>query len=153
VNAVASVTASFVPVNRPDGLVAHAAGEFAGDDVFNTTGAGQTQSVKVSRGHSTTFRWRIVNDGVSTDTMRLKGAGSSTGFSVTYFAGRTNLTKSIVAGTVSATLDPGASVTFTVKVTVLRGARVSSKKSVLMSARSGHAAVTDVVLAKVVAGR
>jgi hypothetical protein len=152
-NAAVGVTATFVLVNRPDGLLAHASGSFLGDDVFNTSGAGQTQAAKVSRGHSTTFRWKIANDGLSTDSMTLKGAGGSTGFTVAYLAGRTNLTKAFVNGKVSATLAPGTSVTFTVRVTVLKTARLGARKSVMLTARSGNAAVSDAVLAAVTSKR
>jgi hypothetical protein len=103
---------AFFRLRQPDGLIASGAsgGTFAGNNVYNATGASQTKSLTVHRGNTGTFRIKVANDGLAADSFTVKGPGSGGGFTATYFDGATNVTAAVVAGTFAINnLAPGAS--------------------------------------------
>ena len=55
-------------------------------------------------GKTVSFKIRIENDGSGTDPLTVLGGGSGKGYSVTYFAGTTNITSKVVAGTYKVSL-------------------------------------------------
>ncbi len=72
-----------------------------GNNVYNTTAAGQTRSF-TSAGKARTLLLRVGNDGVTTDGFTVKGPGNTTGFTVKYLqgvSGSTDVTAAVVAGT------------------------------------------------------
>jgi hypothetical protein len=125
-------------IRQPDGLIASGAsgGTFAGNNVYNATGASQTKSLTVHRGNTGTFRIKITNDGFATDNFTLKGPGSSGGFTATYKNGANVVTAPVVAGTFSFSLAPAASKTITLTVKVGTGVSVGASKSWLVTATS-----------------
>jgi hypothetical protein len=108
-----------VVVNRfqPDARINVGTGPLAGDGVYNTTGTGQSRSVRVGPGGTARFRVTIQNDGTAADTFRLSGPGSTNRFAVTYTFGTTNITPGVVAGTRRIAAVPGGQLR-TVVVTV-----------------------------------
>ncbi len=105
------------PAPQPDARIKKGTGAFVGNDVYNTTGLGQTRTGVAPRGSSVTYTIKVQNDALVADTLRLKGAASNTRFKVTYTAGGADITPAIVAGTYTTPeLAPGA--TFTVRVVV-----------------------------------
>lgn len=82
------------------------AASFKGNNVYNSTGAGQEACCGKS------FLIAIQNDGSRTDSFRIKGASSMNGFGVKYLAGttgNTNITYAVTHGTyVKHYLAPGA---------------------------------------------
>lgn len=82
---------------RPDGWISKG-GAYLGDNVYNTTGAGQT--VSASFATRRTFFIRAQNDGDATDSISVAGCGSSEKFRVRYYRGNTDedITASVVDG-------------------------------------------------------
>lgn len=146
------------PAYRPDGLVSTSnTTGFLGDDLRQGE-AGQTKKVKVARGRSKTFFIRGQNDGDDTDSLRVKGCKSSTGFTVTYLrgaSGSTSITNAVVKGTyVLAHVEPDEHVTLRAKIKVLSRARIGSAKSCrIVLTSTGDPTQMDAVIAKVTARR
>jgi hypothetical protein len=149
-NTMLGFAASF-RFRQPDLLITTTS-SYIGNDIYNTTGKGQTKSLTVHRTQTGTFTVEFVNDGLATDTYKVKGPGSSGAFSVKYFAGATDVTAQVVAGTYSLTMAPPDFRYLTIKVTVGAGATVGSFKSFLLTATSqGGGLAKDAVKAKVTA--
>lgn len=95
-----------------------------GNNIYNTTGVGQTRSVTNSATTST-FVYSLQNDNGSADALTLMAPASSPGFTVRYFAGlsgTTDITTKVVAGTYrTASLAPGAIRAVRIQVTVASG--------------------------------
>lgn len=125
--------------HRPDGRIRlGTSGAFAGNDRYNTTGAGQTKSGSGARGSTITFGVSIQNDGDAKERFTVKAVGSArTGYAVRYLRGTTDITTAVVAGTYrTASLAPGAAELILVKVSIKRTAPVGSNVSRLVEARS-----------------
>src|SRR5690606_32273675 len=74
----------FGPPPRPDGRIKlGATGVLKGDDVYNTTGVGQTRRATVPRGSTVTYWVSAQNDAPFADTLCLRGTASNTAFKVT----------------------------------------------------------------------
>jgi len=90
---------------RPDAWIKTPGAAFTGNDVYNTTGAGQSV-------YGTAVAIAIQNDGTRTDSFRIKGASSIDGFRVKYLAGGTgnyDITYAVTHGTyVKHNLGPGS---------------------------------------------
>ena len=128
-----NVCAAYFRLRQPDGQIA-TTGAFLGNNVYNTTGKGQTRSLTVHRNNTGTFKIKVTNDGFATDTFSVKGPGSSGGFTATYKDGATTITAAVVAGTYSFSLAPGASKTINLTVKVGSGVSVGASKSWLVTA-------------------
>jgi hypothetical protein len=123
-----------------------------GDDVYDPSAQNVRQ--RVARRHTATARWRVQNDGARPDAFTLAGARSSRRFDVRYFAGATDVTRAVVAGTYrTAALAPGAWTTLRVEVTPTRRARVGDKRTVRLHASSTGAANADSVATRVAVRR
>jgi V8-like Glu-specific endopeptidase len=127
--------------HRPDGHVRRDDERaFIGDGVLNTTGQGQARSALVARGRSSTFHVRVQNDGSVADAFTVLGSGTSNAFTARWFAGRTEVTGRVRAGTYrTAALAPGATVALRVVLT----ARATSVRgqALAVSTRLASAAV------------
>jgi DNA-binding beta-propeller fold protein YncE len=121
--------------HRPDNQIATGT-TYVGNDIYNSTGTNQTKSVKAKVGKTVSFKIRIENDGSATDPFTVSGGGSAKGYSVTYFAGTTNITSKVVAGTYKITLDPAASVV--IKMTVKVGSNASTSRAILIKTSADH---------------
>ena len=114
-------------VRRPDARLRLGAGAFAGNDTYNTTGAGQSRSANVGNLGTATFTVRVQNDGNSTQDFTVKGLGSTNRFTVTYRDGATNVTAQVVAGTFLVDdLAPGATHDLTLTVKAKAGTPVGT---------------------------
>lgn len=141
-----------VPVRRADAQIRTSAQTtFGGNDVVNTSGAGQSRLLVRARNQKATFVVRAQNDGEATDDLHIKGPASGSGFTVRYFAGSTNVTSAVVAGTHTvADLAPGATATVRVEVTPVTGSRPGQTRNLLIRATSvADPAQKDVVKASV----
>jgi hypothetical protein len=98
-------------------------GPFVGNNVYNTTGAHQTD-VESFGGAALVdeydaFDVSIQNDGTRADRFKVKATGTASFYSVKYFHGTTNITAAVVAGTYrTSSLAPGATYLITAKVMV-----------------------------------
>jgi hypothetical protein len=137
---------------RPDALVKlSTARSYVGNNVYNLTGRNQTVTASTKRGTTRTFSLKVQNDGTAADTFRLRGPGSRTGFAVHYFAGTTDITRKVVAGTyVTATIGAGGSTTYRLVVAVSAKATIGATPSWLLQATSTHVSTrADAVKARV----
>ncbi len=127
-----------VVVRRPDGRVRLGTGAYRGDNVYNTTGAGQTRTGSAPYGHSISFGVSIQNDGTDPDLFLVKATGAAeSGYRVRYFSGSTNITKAVVAGTFkTATVATGSSALITAKVNVKSTAASGSSVTRLVTLTS-----------------
>jgi hypothetical protein len=141
--------AASYPIRRPDARIGtSAAGPFAGNNVYNGTGAGQSKTISVARGHSKALFLNFQSDGLVDDTLTITGTGSATGFTVTYFRGTTNVTSQVKNGTYSTgSLAPGGS--STLKMVVKLSASSANVGSFLIKAKSLPGTAPDAVKATV----
>ena len=70
------------------------------------------------------------------DPLTVLGGGSGKGYSVTYFAGTTNITSKVVAGTYKLTLGVGQSTVL--KMTVKVGSTAVTARSILVKTSADH---------------
>ena len=70
---------------QPDALVSKNARTYAGNGVYNTTGAGQTMSRNAARGTTVRFYVRTLNDGDEPIDVSFRGCAGNSSFKVTYF--------------------------------------------------------------------
>jgi hypothetical protein len=134
-----------LPTYRPDGQVKlSTAAAYTGANVYNTGGANQTVSVTSAVRTTRTFLVNVQNDGVVADGYAIKGPGSSTGFTVKYFAGTsgtTDITAAVVAGTYRLTnVAVGAAKAIRMQVTVAGTAVRGATRASLVTATSTHSA-------------
>ena len=110
---------------------------YVGDDVYNTSGAGQGRTSSNRRGTTATFFAQVQNDGPNPDELTVKGSAGGSGFTVRYLVGTTNVTAAVVAGTFSTgTLAPGASATLKVQVVVGATTTFGRAQTVALTATS-----------------
>jgi hypothetical protein len=97
---------------------------FVGDNVYGTNGLGQQMYVQAHRGSSATIRLSLQNDGTVAQKLKLHATGAATsGYTVKYLKGTTNITAAVKAGTwKTQSLLPGKAVVVTIKVSVAHGA-------------------------------
>jgi glucose/arabinose dehydrogenase len=115
-----------------------------GNNIYNTTGAGQTRTVTSARGTSKTFVIEVWNDSASSDSYLIKGAGPSTGFTVKYLkggSGTTDITAGVLAGTYKTfKLAPASRVVIRLVVTIAASAPPGVTRDWLLTATSTNAA-------------
>jgi uncharacterized delta-60 repeat protein len=105
-------------VQQPDACIGTRPAPTGGSNVYNITGAGQTQVIAVSDRQNKTVYVDIQNDGAVSDRLLVKGGRGNESFSVKYLVGKTNVTSKVLAGTYStAKLPPGGKLTLKVIVT------------------------------------
>jgi hypothetical protein len=145
---IASYAASY-PILRPDARIGtSAAGPFSGNNVYSPTGAGESKTISVARGHSGTLFLNFQSDGLLADTLTITGTGTAHGFTVTYFRGATNVTSQVKNGTYSTgSLAPGGS--STLKMVVKLSASSANVGSFLIKAKSLPGTSPDAVKATV----
>jgi hypothetical protein len=137
---------------RPDGLVKKGSvAAYSGDDVYNSTGNGQTVLAKTKRGRLATFQMKVQNDGTGSDAITVDGCASSSGFVVSYTEGATDITADVTGGTYTvAGLAPGDEVTLSMSIKVARSVSIGKIKGCPVSMTSETSSTEeDVVLAKV----
>lgn len=123
---------------RPDGRIKRGAtGAYKGDNVYNTTGVGQTQNGTGAVGSTVTYYVAVQNDAPFADTLRLRATVGTTRYAVTYFNGTENITSAVTQGAyVTPVLAPGAEVVVKVKVKVRTAAPVGSSLIGTLSVKS-----------------
>jgi hypothetical protein len=103
---------------------------YVGNNVYNTTAAGQRATVNnfnELEGAFYTFDISIQNDGAKADRFKVKATGTGTGgWTVAYFHGTTNVTAAVEAGTYqTASVAPGSTYVVTARITVKLGGDVT----------------------------
>lgn len=140
-------------VHRPDVLIRKGSGAFVGNNLYNTTGVGQTKSASVAAGGTATFTVKFQNDSDTPDTFRLRGTASNSRFRVTYrMEDGTDVTDLLTAGVTTGTFAPGDSLRLTVTVKAKAGAPRGATISVKVKMTASATTTTDAVLARVTRG-
>lgn len=109
---------------------------FIGDNVYNTSGVGQTKQLERRRGAKGVFYVRVYNDGSAANTVRIRGAVSPIGATVAYFIGTssTNVTTAVQSpGGWAVSLAPGAYRMVRVEILVGPTAVIGSSKTAWVS--------------------
>ena len=135
-------------LRKPDGRIRRSIGAYAGDNIYNTTGTGQTRTGSAARGRTVTFGISIQNDSSSADRFKVRATGTATRtYTVKYFRGTTDITTAVAAGTFTTpSLAPAAAYLITARVTVKSMAAVGSKVMRLVTITSvGDTAKKDAV--------
>ena len=85
---------------RPDGRIRRGSGPVVGNNIYNTTGAGQTRTGTAARGQTVTYYVTAQNDAPVAERLRLQGQPSKPNFTVVYrdLAGA-NITTAVTNGT------------------------------------------------------
>jgi hypothetical protein len=85
---------------RPDGRIRRGTGPVVGNNIYNTTGAGQTRTGSAARGQAVTYYVTAQNDAPVAERLRLQGQPSTPNFTVVYRdpAGA-NITTAVTNGT------------------------------------------------------
>jgi len=128
-----------VAARRPDGRIRQGAtGPMVGENVVNTTGAGQTRTVQQVRGGQATFFVTLQNDGTMPEQLRVRGQPGTTNYAVRYATGGQDITAAVRTGAyVTPTpLAVGAVRTIKVVVTVGLHAPVGSQVDRLVTITS-----------------
>lgn len=137
------------PLYRPDNRIGvHASGPFIGNDVYNATGSGQTDTLSVAHGHRGTFYIDTQNDGLGSAAFIVRALGSAKGYTVRFYKGTKNVTTKVLNGTYqTASLAPGANLTLKMVVKVA----TSSAKSATFRVMAETTGITaqDVVMAEI----
>jgi uncharacterized membrane protein len=124
---------------------------YLGVGIVNTTGAGQTRSASRAPGTGATFELNFVNAGTHSDAIAVHGCKSSSGFTVKYLLGTTDVTANVTAGTYkTGTLAAGASQVLNLKIAVSSTATPGKIDACAVTASSAAAPTKqDKVKAKV----
>jgi DNA-binding beta-propeller fold protein YncE len=134
---------------RPDGRIQRgASGRLVGNNIYNTTGTGQTGTGTAARGQTVTYYVPVQNDGAFAERLRLRGQRSTPNFTVRYYnpAGQ-NITTTVTAGAFrTPVLTPQDTYRITVVVTVLNFApRDASVARTLTATSTTYPTVQDTV--------
>ncbi|RNM16271.1 hypothetical protein [Nocardioides pocheonensis] len=139
---------------QPDGLIRKPHHPYVGNNIYNTTGRGQTVRSKVHRGDWQKFTVRIYNDGNTRTTFTAQGLSSTSKVRVKYFAGATNVTTAMKSTQgLSFSLAPGQYKQIKVKMKITRSAHVGVHKfaKVLTTSSSSGVNKQDAVRAILIA--
>ena len=137
---------------QPDALISTSATSgYVGNDIYNTTGAGQTRTTTARRTEVRTFYVRVTNDGNTTNTFRLTGSAPTTGSSVRYHSGTTDITTQMRSATgYRLTLPAGGRKVLRVTIAITRSASIGSTKTATVRATwTGDGTRPDAVKATV----
>jgi hypothetical protein len=154
-----TVTARFIPrVYRPDAQIRAPGKGFVGQNRYSADGGGQRVWANAPRGSRRTFVVKMVNDGNTADSFRIRAGGDHGPFHVRYLAGasgNTGITGNVIGGTYETNVvQPGASRLIRLVVEPSRKARPGAKWTWRIAVSSGSSPlVRDVVLARVFAVR
>jgi hypothetical protein len=130
----------------PDAEIGNFSGNYVGNNVYSSTGAGQTKTMSIARGTSQFFPVLIQNDGLQSASFTLKGTGAATGYTVTFtnYADGANITTAVKNGTfTTGSLARGQN--FAMKMTVALSPTAASTGSFYVIASSTVGTPKDVV--------
>jgi uncharacterized delta-60 repeat protein len=107
-----------------------------GSNIYNSTGAGQTQLLGIGFKATKAAYIGIQNDGSAVDSFKVKGTAGNSDFTVKYFKGKKDITSAIVAGSYQTpVLAVNATETLKVVVTAKSG-KTAEKRTLTITASS-----------------
>ena len=136
------------PTSKPDVRVGLTKSAPTGNNIYNLTGAGQTQAVTIRHGGGIKNVYVAVqNDGETTESFRVQGTKGNSQFKVKYFKGAANVSAAVQAGHFkTGLLKPGAVCLLKVQLTALTGAK--GRKSTFKVESTSNTSRKDRVLIK-----
>jgi hypothetical protein len=139
---------------QPDGQISKkATSGYIGNNVYNTTGSGQTISQKQVRNKKRIFYVRVFNDAAGETELTLRGTNAPAGATLKYFLGTSSTDISAAMRSPDGhqvTLDAGAFQLIRVEIKLKASARIGSSKSAKVTAIwDGNPILQDVVKAVV----
>ena len=142
------------PARRPDARIRGGTQPWIGNNLYAravVNGPGQQGFVADGPpGRTASLRLSAQNDGDAAEALTVRGQGSTSTLTVAYFAGSTNVTSRVVAGTYrTPVLAPGAEHQLRVSLTPTSRAAFGSQINRSVTVRSSDADVRDVLLASV----
>lgn len=96
------------PPFRPDGSIGKTAASLLGNNLYNDSGLGQTQTLASKKLKKVKFEGMIENDGESPDYLMALGNRGSRTFRVHYFLNGANVSAGILAGLDAGRFEPGS---------------------------------------------
>jgi hypothetical protein len=125
-------------VKKPDGRIKKGSGSYVGNNIYNLTGLNQTRSGTTTRGNTINFTVSVQNDATSADSFKVIPTGTNTtGYSIKYFHGTTDITSAVVAGTFQTpSIAPGGKYGIKAKVTIGSAAATGSSITRLVTITS-----------------
>ncbi|HEX3299808.1 MAG TPA: chromosome condensation regulator RCC1 [Actinomycetota bacterium] len=144
---VRSLTGGSPARYRPDlSISKHKSAGYAGNGIYNTSGARQVKTVKMAPGGKKHLFVHLQNDAHVTDSFFLSGTGSGGGFSISYATGGHNIKGSVTSGTYWVTVPAGGQRTVVITISSKKTAHHGTSRSLKLIARSaGDSAKVDVV--------
>ena len=132
----------------PDGQIYNGS-TYLGDNIYNTSGTGQTHASSANVGKTAAYTIRFYNDGNTADTFRLTGSKGSSAWLAKYVdhATGTDITNAVKGvGWTTPSLAAGGYRAVRLEVTPLAGAAGNSTRPILITGTSsGDATKRDVV--------
>jgi hypothetical protein len=125
---------------RPDALIKRpSAAAYVGGNIYGGIANQHITESIAHTGKAALARARFQNDGSNTDQITITGTAGTARFRVSYFAGTTNVTARVIAGTYrTPNLAHGQSFTLRIKVTRTAAANVGDARTVKLTGRSVH---------------
>jgi uncharacterized delta-60 repeat protein len=125
---------------KTDALVGTKATATGGNNIYNSTGAGQTLNITVKKAGGKTVSFvKIQNDSDDSQAFTIKGTTGNSDLAVKYFNGATDVTATVAAGTFNtSSIASGASFLLKVQVTA-KTKKANKTRSFFVTGRS----VTD----------
>lgn len=124
---------------------------FVGDNLYNTTGAGQSRRQAVRTGAPAIYHVRLENDWYTTSPLKVTGTGDDPGWTVRYFddlKDGNDVTAQVVSGGWSTrALTPGDFQEMRIEVTATASANYANEQVVLLRAAAPDDSGPDVVRA------
>jgi CSLREA domain-containing protein len=119
-----------IPIKKPDGRIRKGHGSFIGNNIYNLTALNQTKTGSAAKGSTITFGISIQNDAATADKFKVVPTGANTtGYTIKYFHGTTDITAAVVAGTFQ-TPSLGATGKYLIKAKVTIGSTAATGSSV-----------------------
>jgi hypothetical protein len=124
----------------------HAGGGYAGNHIYNTSGANQTKATAMAPGGTRHFFVRVQNDAHVADSFFLVGSRSGHGFVISYSSGGKNIRSSVTSGQYWVSVPAGATRTVVVTVRAKKSTPHGVSSSLKVVVRSaGDSAKADAV--------
>jgi alpha-tubulin suppressor-like RCC1 family protein len=132
---------------RPDLLISkHKNAGYAGNGIYNTSGANQVRTVKMAPGGTKHLFVHLQNDAHVTDSFFLSGTGSGGGFAISYSTGGHSIKTNVTSGTYWVTVPAGGQRTVVIRVSAKKTVHHGTSHALKLIARSaGNSAKVDVV--------
>lgn len=147
-----TTTTTTVPASpRPDAQIRRSgSGLFAGNEIYNTSGANQSRTTEAEPGDTVAFDVRVENDSTGPQDIRVFGTAGTGAFTVRFFNGSNNATPPVTStgGYTLQDVAAGGHVDLRVEIVVRNGAAPGTQRKVYIRTRPAVGnAPADVVVA------